>query len=102
MLRIEAADGPTRARPAKNSRIAATVLTRARVTSQPQPADEKPSEGPPRSREVTAYVVAAPLQISAVSGSGAMPPRSRSPMRMYAEYTTAAVSPRAMPSQSTS
>src|SRR5215212_10007806 len=39
--RIAARDGPTRARPAKNSRIAATVLTSAIAPSQAQPAAPK-------------------------------------------------------------
>jgi hypothetical protein len=44
---MAATDGPTRAIPAKNSRIAPTVLTSASRPSQAQPAGPKPRSGPP-------------------------------------------------------
>ena len=83
--RIEATEGPTRARPAKKKMIAPTVLTRASVTSQAQAAGPASSDvGPPRRTEATAYVVAAPQHTRAVRLSGAMPESTRSPVRMYA------------------
>ena len=44
---MAATDGPTRANPAKNSRIAPTVLTSASRPSQAQPGGPKPRSGPP-------------------------------------------------------
>ena len=83
--RIEATEGPSRARPAKKKMIAPTVLTRASVTSQNQAvAPESSDVGPPRTAVATAYVVAAPQQTNAVRLSGAMPESTRSPVRMYA------------------
>ena len=82
--RIDADDGPTRARPAKNARIAATVDTSAIAPSQPQPSAPKPSSGPPVTSAATANVPVAPVHTSAASATGGTPATTRSPTRMYA------------------
>jgi hypothetical protein len=82
--RIEATDGPTRARPAKNKMMAPTVLTRASVMSHVHAATPTWSEGPPRTTAATVYVDAAPQHTRVVSVSGATPDSNRSPVRMYA------------------
>lgn len=82
--RIDAADGPTRARPAKKVRIAPTVLTSAIAPSQPQPAAANARSGPPRTALTTANVPAAPVHTSAESGRNGTPASTRSPLRMQA------------------
>jgi len=80
--RIDAADGPTRASPAKKHRIAPTVLTAAIAPSHAQPSAPKPSSGPPRTTDATANVHIAPTHTSAASATGETPAPTRSPVRM--------------------
>ena len=68
--RIDAADGPTRARPAKKQRIAATVLTRAIAPTHAQPSAPNPSSGPPRTTDASANVHVAPRHTNAASATG--------------------------------
>jgi hypothetical protein len=80
--RIAAADGPTRASPAKNMTIGPTVLIRAIAPIQPQPSAAKASSGPPRTADASANVHAAPAQTSAASPSAGTAAPMRSPVRM--------------------
>src|SRR6478735_12090168 len=91
--RIDAADGPTRARPAKKQRIAPSVLTRAIAPTHAQPTAPNPSSGPPRRTDANAKVHVAPRQTNAASATGGTPAPTRSPMRMYTVYASAAPKP---------
>ena len=80
--RIEAVDGPTRRSPAKNSVIGVTVETIAIAASHSQPSPAKPVSSEPVAAPATPNVIAAPVVISADSGSASRSPPTRSETRM--------------------
>src|SRR4029078_9262727 len=80
--RIDAADGPTRARPAKKQSIAATVLTIAIATTHAQPSAPNVSCGPPCMTDASAKVHVAPTHTKADSAIGGTPTPARSPTRI--------------------
>jgi hypothetical protein len=81
--RIEAAEGPTRRRPAKNSEIAPTVETAARHTSHAHPAavTRAGARSPPAS-PANVRVIAAPVHTSVLSVSGPRRAAMPSELRM--------------------
>jgi hypothetical protein len=78
----EAAVGPTRARPAKKSRIPPTVLTSTIARSQPQAAGPTARSRPPVNPATTEQLTHAPRQMRATSGTGGTSATTRSPTRM--------------------
>ena len=80
--RIDAALGPTRASPAKNSRIAPTVLTTTMPAIASQPSAESARSGPPRGIDAEPERQRRPAHTSAASASGGTPAPTRSPARM--------------------
>src|SRR5262245_22088149 len=82
--RIDAADGPTRRRPAKKSAIAPTVDTAARQVSQPRPASPTaPGWRSPAASDAIVNVAAAPVQTRAPSGTGPRREATPSELKMY-------------------
>src|SRR5882762_6454979 len=78
--KIDAADGPTRAMPAKKQRIAPTVLTAAIAPTASQPSAPKSNSGPPRTIEASAKVTVAPTHTSPDSATGGTPAPTRAPV----------------------
>ena len=75
MASTDALVGPTRRSPANRRPIAATVETRARQASQPQPAIvSSPGRSSPSAAEPAVRLTAAPLQTTAASTCGRMLP----------------------------